>query len=563
LVEQVEENKKEVSMKKFKRKIALLMAVVISVATLGQTGMVAFATGTDEGGKDELCLYDAAVRTDLDEDEVAQAEDINVLVDSDYDVTDVTDGISFDDTKVSVAYAEDLGDFDLSKAGKYTTYYLVEPYSGKAAYLIRRTVTVDEPEITESSGDDSTETEDCSDDDADAIVGEERSADELPLSEGELENVQSSTATFSIILDDEEDAELIEEGEDTETETTEDLTEDDSEKVSLLDKFSRLLTNVADAVSPTTVVYAAESKDKMKVSYSGYASYCKHRIGIKYISESGDYYKNLVYCMDLKKNTTSGTVSAGGKVNAKITFCLVNGARTLGGKCHTSKYSAGSANADYFITSASIHVLNGEVKLSYYNDGSSVYKKIEQMVTDAKNISKSDYNLETGLTKSITYTISPAKTEWTSVGDGLYRTTDKFVRTKSGTITDVKYTIKGAPSGLTVGELKTNSSEIDDAGDLKKYDICVVQTDADKASSNFYLYCNEEAMQKIMAEESVIKVVAKAYSDEKGGRKWTPTVVSQQKITFLEEFNTVSASATVKVTSNYKLGRQYVMTSDL
>ena len=138
--------------------------------------------------------------------------------------------------------------------------------------------------------------------------------------------------------------------------------------------------------------------------------------------------------MDMKKNTTSGTVTAGGKIKAKITFCLVNGARTLGGKCHTSKYSSGTAAADYFITSAAIHVLNGEVKLSYYNDGSGVYKNIEQMVNDAKNLDKSKYNTETGLTKSITYTISPAKTEWKDMGDGLYRTTDKFVRSKSGKI---------------------------------------------------------------------------------------------------------------------------------
>ena len=56
----------------------------------------------------------------------------------------------------------------------------------------------------------------------------------------------------------------------------------------------------------------------------------------------------------------------------------------LSGPCHNSKYSAGSAAADYFITGASIHVLNGEVKLSYYNNGSSVYKKIAAMVEDAK-----------------------------------------------------------------------------------------------------------------------------------------------------------------------------------
>ena len=82
----------------------------------------------------------------------------------------------------------------------------------------------------------------------------------------------------------------------------------------------------------------------------------------------------------------------------------------------------------------------------------------------------------------------------------------------------------------------------------------MAQTDASKASSNFYLYCNQTAMDKITKNDSTIKVRAKAYSDEKGGSKWTPTVVSQQKITFLEEFiDQKSDEATVKVTSNYKL----------
>lgn len=355
-------------MNKIRRSLALFMAVVLSVSTFGQAGIVVFAAEAGTDGKEEISLYDKDVRTDLDADEVVTAEDINVLIDSDYDVTDVKDGISFDDTKVSVAYAEDMGNFDLSKAGRYDTYYLVEPLSGKKAYLIHRTVTVDKPEATEKPKNDGTkeERDGDSDDEPEPIVGDERKPDELPLSEGELENIQSSTATFSIILDDDQDAELIEEGIDPETGATdEDFKEDGSEDVILLDKVGNLFAKAVDVVFPATVVYAAESKDKMKVSYSGYAGYCGHRTGIKYISEEGDYYKHLVYCMDMKKNTTSGTVTAGGKIKAKITFCLVNGARTLGGKCHTSKYSSGTAAADYFITSAAIHVLNGEVKLSY------------------------------------------------------------------------------------------------------------------------------------------------------------------------------------------------------
>lgn len=249
-----------------------------------------------------LALYDKDVRTDLDADEVATAEDINVLVDSDFDVTNVKDGISFDDTKVSVAYAEDMGDFDLSKAGRYDTYYLVEPYSGKAAYLIHRTVSVNEPETTEAPKNESTEEEGDSDDDPEPIVGDERNPDELPLSEGEIENIQSSTATFSIILDDDQDAELIEEGINPETgDTDEDLKEDEAlndENESFFGKVGQLFSMAVDAVFPSVTAYAAENKDKMKVSYSGYAGYCGHRTGIKYISEEGDYYKHLRACID-------------------------------------------------------------------------------------------------------------------------------------------------------------------------------------------------------------------------------------------------------------------------
>ena len=279
----------------------------------------------------------------------------------------------------------------------------------------------------------------------------------------------------------------------------------------------------------------SDGKDSMKVSNDRYAAFCGHRMGVKYISESGDYHNHLVYCMDMNKNTTSGTVSSYGstsKIKPTITYCLVNGARILKGKCRNDKYSSRNAREDYFITGAAIHVLNDEIGLSYYNNGSGTYKKIASMVEDAKK--HGDDYADNGLTKSISYSISPKKSEWKDMGDGLYRSADKFVRTKKGTITDVKYTITGAPAGLTVGEIKTDSSEIEDESDLKKYDICVAQTDAGKESSNFYLFCNAEALKKIQEQKATIKITGKAYADEKGGRKWTPTVVSRQKITFLE-----------------------------
>lgn len=493
-------------MKKCRKKLALFMAVVILLTAVAGSGSFVFAesAGTEDG--QEPALYVAEERTDLDEDEVAAAEDITVERDSDYDVKDTTDGISYNPDKVKVSYYEDKGSFNLSKAGVYDTYYKAEPASGKIPYLICRKVTVEETASTEMEQTEEQVTE-ADGESVPDMVGEKADFEEYPLSDGEIESLRSNMAAMTIKLDN------------------------------------------------APVFYAAKAKDSMKVAYSGYAKYCGHSTAIKYISESGDYYHHLVYCMDMHKNSTSGTVSASsGKVKAEITFCLVNGARKLGGTCHTSKYSAGSASADYFVTSAAIHVLNGEASLSYYNNGSKVYKNIAEMVSDAKKYDKSKYDSASGCTKSITYSISPKRTEWEQVEDGLYRTKDKLVRTKSGAITNVVYKITGAPSGLTTGEIKTDASEIENPADLKKYDICVAQTDASKASSNFYLYCNAEAMKKIQEKDSVIKIKANAYSDEKGGRKWTPTVVSQQKITFLEEFNVTDASAIVKVTSKFQTG---------
>lgn len=517
--------------RKFNRYLALILALFLTVCTIIPGGSAsAFDIGTtgfgindrltiqdtpNESGKkdtqEQMELYDVKAREHLEEEEVAIAEDIVVAAGYGFDVEKDFDGISYDESAVSISYEHDRSSFDGNQSGDYKTYYKVMPVSGKKAYFICRTISVREPE--EAVAEVNTSDTDGSTNKADLAMDAKEDLSKLSLSEGEIEG--------------------FDEGE---------------------------TLTIAMASMPVLKVAATATKsgsNSMKVGCAGYAKYCGHSIGIKYITESGEYHNHLVYCMELNKNTTKGTVTASAsssKIKPQITYCLVNGARTINGKCHNDKYSAGSASADYFITSAAIHVLNGEVKLSYYNNGSAVYKKIASLVSDARNCDKSKYDSSTGTTISIEYAITPAKSEWKEVEDGLYRSTDKFVRTKSGTITNVSYTISGAPSGLTTGEIKTDASEIEDASDLKKYDICVAQTDASEASSNFYLYCNEEAMKKILDTGSTIKIKARAYSDEKGGRKWTPSVVSQQKITFLEEFNTASISAMVKVTSNFKEG---------
>ncbi len=68
------------------------------------------------------------------------------------------------------------------------------------------------------------------------------------------------------------------------------------------------------------------------------------------------------------------------------------------------------------------------------------------------------------------------------------------------------------------------------------------------------MYCNEEALKKIQKADAAIKISCSAYSDEKGGRKWTPSVVSQQKITFLEDYNVASVKDSAKVVTKYKVG---------
>ena len=493
--------------RKKKKYLALLLAVVTMICAVEPgNGLITHAANDQqtESNNEEIKVLDRKERTDLDSDEIATAEELVIAMDYGFDVENDFEGISYEQSKAIVSYDKDNSNFNGQKAGKYDTFYKVEPASGKTAYLIHRTITVKE------------------------VTGQKSASTNAD---------QKAGAT-----DSEEDGEADEEADPNE----------------VVDLEQKKVSSLSIKLSSNAVMQAAAATagTKLNVAYSEYAKYCGHSMGIKYISTEGSYKNRLVYCMNMSKNTTNGNVEIAGnsKVKPQVTYCLVNGARKLNGTCNNSKYSAGSAKADYFITNATIHVINGEVKLSYYNDGSKVYEKIASFVADAKNYDKNAYNTN-GLTKSVSYSISPKVSEWVKVNDKLYKSKNKFVRTKSGSITDVKYTITGAPSGLTVGEIKVDANKIDSVSDLKNYDICVAQTDASNASSNFVMYCNQKALDKINKAGATIKVNAQAYANENGGRKWTPTVVSQQKITFLEEFTNVkSDSASAKVTSKYDIG---------
>ena len=75
-------------------------------------------------------------------------------------------------------------------------------------------------------------------------------------------------------------------------------------------------------------------------------------------------YNRLVYCLWSMKRTPSGTNSyAGtftGALQKKMNYVLYHGARYYGSTCFSNKYSMGSANADYYITSIAIHMLNAK-----------------------------------------------------------------------------------------------------------------------------------------------------------------------------------------------------------
>ncbi len=401
----------------------------------------------------EPVLYNAQDRQDLEVSETATAEDIVVAAGYGFDVWNDFEGVSFNSSMVKVSYYDVYGDFDSSTTGDYYTYYKAEPLSGKKPYLVCRVVSVAQP------GDIPAEYYGTASSGAVSAVREPYSVYEETAVTGHPANVYSAPAATAVP------------GGAFSTEIPDDFS---AGEIEALSEGSSIVIKMAS--QPLLRAASATAGKSLEVGCSGYVKYCGYSIGVKYVTSPGDYHNHLVYCMDLNRGTTNGTVSPSGssRVKPQVTYCLVNGARKLGGKCYNDKYSAGSPEEDYFITSAAIHVLNGEVKASYYNDGSKVYKKIIQMVSDAKDYKDTEYS-DSGLTKSISYSISPKKTGWKDIGDGLYRSVDKFERTKTGTITDVKYSISGAPAGLVTGEVKTDSSEISDTSDLKKYDICVAQ----------------------------------------------------------------------------------------
>lgn len=152
--------------KRLKRVLALAMALVLTVGAVLPTAAYVSATGSDKNvlagspeeeadgsengpaeAEQEPVLYNETGRPDLKPAEIVMAEDIIVAAGYGFDVEQSFDGISYDDKSVKVNYYAGQGFFDGNKPGDYSAYYKAEPVSGKTPYLIRRTISVREPEM--------------------------------------------------------------------------------------------------------------------------------------------------------------------------------------------------------------------------------------------------------------------------------------------------------------------------------------------------------------------------------------------------------------------------------
>ena len=96
----------------FKRAVAMMMAAVLTVGAALPSSNV-FASGSDEEKDTKtLAVYDADVRTDLDEDEVVTAGDIVIAAGYGFDIENDMEGIVYEQEKVAVSYYPDQGSFD-------------------------------------------------------------------------------------------------------------------------------------------------------------------------------------------------------------------------------------------------------------------------------------------------------------------------------------------------------------------------------------------------------------------------------------------------------------------
>lgn len=158
---------------------------------------------------------------------------------------------------------------------------------------------------------------------------------------------------------------------------------------------------------------------------------------VMYASVNG--YNRLVYCLWSMKRTPSGTNSyAGtftGALQKKMNYVLYHGARYYGSTCFSNKYSMGSANADYYITSIAIHMLNAKAgnepgynleRYKFSGTKKEYYKKAKKLYDDA-NAHYKEYSANEMWNKDkVTITPSSQQTWTYDKKNNYYRVTGMF-----------------------------------------------------------------------------------------------------------------------------------------
>ncbi len=158
---------------------------------------------------------------------------------------------------------------------------------------------------------------------------------------------------------------------------------------------------------------------------------------VMYASVNG--YNRLVYCLWSMKRTPSGTNSYvgtfTGALQKKMNYVLYHGARYYGSTCFSNKYSMGSANADYYITSIAIHMLNAKAgnepgynleRYKFSGTKKEYYKRAKKLYDDA-NAHYKEYSANEMWNKDkVTITPSSQQTWTYDKKNNYYRVTGMF-----------------------------------------------------------------------------------------------------------------------------------------
>ena len=191
----------------------LLSAVTVLSAFLQPIGAYA--------AEPEPAAYEAEypalekVKEKLDADEIVDAEDYTVEIDSSFDVEHDFSGIEFSPDKVKITFheASDKGGekFDIGKAGIYKAVYFVEPASKNPSYHVSRNIIVKEKAAVSSSGEQAADgegSENSHSDDSEETAEDEEG--DLPGQTADVEEIPKESLTefeMKAVMEDMEAAE--------------------------------------------------------------------------------------------------------------------------------------------------------------------------------------------------------------------------------------------------------------------------------------------------------------------------------------------------------------------